>query len=181
MRILGNVNLKHNQLQESIMELVSSFPTASVGKFVFRLDLAQAYICISDSPVAWLPIGNKAAYVHYQAVPAMVWNVTHNFNSTDLFFEVYDTAGNAIIADEITIVDANSITVSFGTSSVSGRVVIAALDGNAAQNLQLINDALKGPNTTWSSDKIAAEIAAGGGGGGGGVMDGLHLMGGMGE
>lgn len=169
MRILGNVNMKHNQLQETRMELVSVFPEAKLGKFVFRSDEAQAFLCVSEAPVAWIPIGNKAAYVHTQGTPSMLWTINHTLGSEDLFFEVYDSAGNVILADEITVVDVNTVTVSFGTSSVAGKVVVAAMDGNAAVDIQVINDAIQGAMTTWSSDKIVAYVAANGGRGGGGT------------
>ena len=51
------------------------------------------------------------------------FTVTHNLNSTDIIVNVFDDSGNKINPDTIHIIDNNSISISF-TSSTSGSVEI---------------------------------------------------------
>jgi hypothetical protein len=60
---------------------------------------------------------------HVQAVAGVLWTITHNKNSLRPSVSIYDTNNDQIYPDEVHIVDANTITVSFN-SAQDGRAII---------------------------------------------------------
>jgi len=60
-------------------------------------------------------------------IASMIWNVAHNLLSTNAIIQVTDSSGAVILADEMRIVDSNTIVISFGTPQ-AGIVRILFLD-----------------------------------------------------
>lgn len=58
---------------------------------------------------------------------AITWTITHNLNSTNVVVSVYDNNSpkNEIIPDELTITDANTVTVRFNQTTAGSITVIA--------------------------------------------------------
>lgn len=64
--------------------------------------------------------GNAEGYLHIQNIASAVWSIPHN-QATDLVLtQVYTTGGDLIIPDEITLVDINTVEITF-TSPITGR------------------------------------------------------------
>ena len=75
---------------------------------------------------SWQPLGIKqASFLHTQGVASSVWTVTHNFNSTDFAYFVYDDNHHLVVAN-ITIIDSNTIQINL-TQSITGTVVLFSL------------------------------------------------------
>jgi len=62
-------------------------------------------------------------YVHNQPSIAMVWTVVHNQASLNPVVTIYDTTGEQVWPDEVTIVDPNVLTVTF-VSQQAGKALI---------------------------------------------------------
>jgi hypothetical protein len=54
-----------------------------------------------------------------------LWNVTHNLNSTDVTWALYDTNDVALIPSSVDTTDPNTMVVTFGVAR-AGRVVVIA-------------------------------------------------------
>lgn len=63
------------------------------------------------------------SYVHVQSTPTSQWVVAHNKNSEDFVALVFDGTGSQIISDELTVTDADTVTVDF-TSNQAGKLVL---------------------------------------------------------
>ena len=75
---------------------------------------------------SWQPIGIKqASYLHVQGVASSLWTVTHNFNTDDFAYFVYDSNHNLMIAD-IQVIDLNTIKVDL-SEAMTGTVVLFSL------------------------------------------------------
>ena len=75
---------------------------------------------------SWQPIGIKqASYLHVQGVASSLWTVTHNFNTTDFAYFIYDSNHNLMIAD-IAIVDLNTIKIEL-SEAMTGTVVLFSM------------------------------------------------------
>jgi len=75
---------------------------------------------------SWQPIGVKqASHLHTQGVASTVWVITHNFNSNDFAYFVYDENHHLIIAN-LEIIDSNSCRILF-TSAMIGTAVLFSL------------------------------------------------------
>ena len=75
---------------------------------------------------SWQPIGIKqASYLHVQGVASSLWTVTHNFNTEDFAYFVYDSNHNLMIAD-IQVIDLNTIKVDL-SEAMTGTVVLFSL------------------------------------------------------
>jgi hypothetical protein len=86
---------------------------------------------------SWQPIGLKqTSHLHTQGVPSTVWTVTHNFNSTDFAYFVYDSNHNMMFAN-IKIVDSNTVKILL-SEATSGTAVFFSIE---YVNAQAINAA----------------------------------------
>ena len=81
---------------------------------------------------SWTPIGyRQSAYLHTQGVAAISWIVTHNFNTENFGYFVYDHNHNLVSAN-IAIIDSNSFTVIL-TEAIIGTVVVFSMESIFAQ------------------------------------------------
>lgn len=86
---------------------------------------------------SWQPIGLKqTSHLHTQGVPSTVWTVTHNFNSPNFAYFVYDTEHNMMFAN-IEIIDANTARIML-TSAQAGTAVFFSIE---YVNAQVVNAA----------------------------------------
>jgi hypothetical protein len=126
---------------------------------------------------SWQPIGLKqTSYLHTQGVSSTVWTVTHNFNSTNFAYFVYDTNHNMMFAN-IEIVNENTAkillseatagtAVFFSIEYVNTQVLNAATSvGIGTLTLRDANGILTTNNNPVAmaqavSDTVAAEAAA---------------------
>ena len=75
---------------------------------------------------SWQPMGLKqASYLHTQGVASTAWTVTHNFNSTDFAYFVYDNNHRLMLAN-IEIVDNNTAIIHL-SEATTGTVVMFSL------------------------------------------------------
>ena len=61
---------------------------------------------------------NGNSYVHNQTVSSSTWNVTHNIGTSYPAVTVFNDQGEIVLPQNVEIVDANSITVTFPVSTV---------------------------------------------------------------
>ncbi len=75
---------------------------------------------------SWAPIGIKqASYLHTQGVASTTWTVTHNFNSNDFAYFVYD-ANHRLVVANITVVDLNTVQINL-YEAMTGTVVLFSM------------------------------------------------------
>ena len=67
--------------------------------------------------------GLADGFLHTQSVPSQAWVIVHGQATELLLAQVYTTAGDQIIPDEISIVDINTVEVTLGTPQ-TGRAHI---------------------------------------------------------
>ena len=72
---------------------------------------------------SWTPIGyRQGAYVHSQGVASSQWTVSHNFNTVNFGYFVYD-ANHKLVVANVNIVDANTIQIEL-SEAITGTAVI---------------------------------------------------------
>jgi len=133
MRHFGNVNLQQNQLQNAVLPLSQAFPPSpKVGQIAFVNKIV--YICIQDTPLpaVWIPLTREiTVYTHVQDSPAEEWTIRHDLNTTSVNIQVYGANNRMILPDELEIINANTVTATFGDAFAGKAVVISGhLDGN---------------------------------------------------
>lgn len=125
MDFYGNINLNNNEMQKMVMQVETNFPDTPVaGRVVFKDK--RLYICVeiaSGLPV-WVPMTREIdTHVHVEDVAASTWTITHNLKTNTPLVQVYEaSSGNLVIPDDITVVDINTVSVTF-TSDLAGRAV----------------------------------------------------------
>lgn len=108
---------------------LSDFPV--VGKpreMVIKNGVPYIYTELVDGSgfFSWQPIGIKqASHLHTQGVASTVWTVTHNFNSTDFAYFVYDQNHHLVLAN-ITMIDDNTAQINL-TQAMTGTAVLFSL------------------------------------------------------
>ena len=72
---------------------------------------------------SWTPIGyRQGAYVHSQGVASTVWTVSHNFNTVNFGYFVYD-ANHKLVVANVNVIDANTIQIEL-SEAITGTAVI---------------------------------------------------------
>lgn len=137
MKSYGNINFQQNLAQQMAFEVESGFPSVPVvGRMLFTN--SRLYICIdlgSGTPV-WIPLTKELDTFTYQQSPASAtWTINHNLNTTTPMVQVYDNTPRMLIPDEINIVDANNLTITFG-SPLAGTAVLMYGDIDGAPKPQ---------------------------------------------
>jgi len=81
----------------------------------------------NDGASQWEPQagggGGGGYYCHIQAAPSSTWNVNHALNQKYAIVQVYDGTDNMVIPATVVLVDANNLTITFG-SPLAGRAVV---------------------------------------------------------
>jgi hypothetical protein len=133
MKSYGHINLLQNQLQNAALPLDTQFPLQPVvGQLVFIDKIV--YICVEiaiNLPV-WVPLTREIEmYMHNQPVASSLWTINHNMHTTFIIPQVYDANNIGVLPDEVTIINPNSLTISFGIP-IAGRAVIlsGSVEGN---------------------------------------------------
>lgn len=102
---------KHGAEQISVDD--SSFTTVS------GTDVQAALESIDNQ----LTSGSVSGYEHVQNTPALTWSIAHGGGSQRIQVTIWDETNGMMLPDEVTIVDANNVTVSFNTAQV-GRAIL---------------------------------------------------------
>lgn len=78
-----------------------------------HIDKDTGNIVASKRPAA-VPPGLSAGYIFETLVPITTWTVSHNKASNQLICQIFDSSGEMIFPDTMTIIDINTIQVTFG-------------------------------------------------------------------
>lgn len=62
-------------------------------------------------------------YVHQEPAPEFMWLITHNLGTDNVMTQIYDTNGNMIFPNSITVVDVNTVLVDFN-SQQAGKALL---------------------------------------------------------
>jgi hypothetical protein len=111
----------------NFLDAKAEFPAnPSIGTMILKGNAIYAYIVVGGLET-WYPFANRTnSYVHTQGLASTVWTVTHNLHSTDIWMQVKDSSGK-IVTTASTIVDENTVLITF-TTGITGTVVIVAAD-----------------------------------------------------
>jgi len=55
-----------------------------------------------------------SGFVHEEITPITTWTIVHNQNSEQLICQIYDTTGELILPDKVSIINLNTVEVEFG-------------------------------------------------------------------
>lgn len=152
MKTYGNIDFQQNLAQQLAFEVESGFPsTPVVGRMLFTNQ--RLYVCIdigSGFPV-WIPLTNEVnTYSYQQSSASASWSIAHNLATTNPLVQIYDNTQTMIIPNSVDIVDANNLTVTFG-SAVAGMAVIMYGDIDGAPKSQYAYTYYQtSADTTWT-------------------------------
>jgi len=134
MKVHGNIDLLQNQLRQAVLQSESDFPASPVvGRILFKNKIVYVCVDLGGGTPIWVPLTREIeTYVHVQDSAATTWTIDHDLSAGTVNVQVYDANDLMVIPDEIEIVDANTVSVTFG-SSVAGRAIVMAgsMEGNA--------------------------------------------------
>lgn len=132
MKFYGNVQLNQNQIQQAALETEYDWPVDPVvGQIVFINKVVYICVQIIDVPI-WVPMTREIEmYVHIQDVAASTWTINHDLNTAYVIVQVFDGNNQMVLPEDITIVDANEVSVSFGVNAAGRAIVLSgSLEGN---------------------------------------------------
>lgn len=85
----------------------------------------QAAIESIDSQLSILNVGNVIGFEYVQASPSTSWNIVHSSASTKVQVQVWDEDNSMVLPDAVTIVDGNTVSITF-SSPQAGRAILMA-------------------------------------------------------
>jgi len=96
-------------------------------------------------------------YIHDQASGLTTWTVAHNLNNERPIVQVYDTTGEMIVPETITITDANNLSIVFAAAQ-TGKAVVAGgeLAGDRFPQITFVNTASDFPAAVSGVITLAA-------------------------
>lgn len=122
----GHITLNNNEMQRMVLQVETDFPTTPVaGRIAFKGSKVWICVEVETGVLAWVPLTPITnTYVHEQETASASWTVTHNLNTTTPVVQVFNSIDmSQVIPETVEPVDANSLTITFGTG-VAGRAVV---------------------------------------------------------
>lgn len=125
MKFFGDANLQQNQLQEAVIPLDTNFPMSpKVGRLAFVNSILYICISISNELPVWVPLTRELTlYTHSQTNAEANWVIPHNLNTTSVQVQIFDDTDRIIMADEVMINNANTVTAMFNTP-ITGKATV---------------------------------------------------------
>jgi hypothetical protein len=150
-KIYGDMDLQQNKLKNVALEEVSAFPANPVvGEFCFKDK--KVYMCsdiVLGGPL-WIPLTNElTTFVHTQSVANDLWSIQHNLGK-DVVVQVVDGSGEFLISDVVTVVDANSVTISFANPQAGRAIVVAAANSGGIHTVTAKIHLQPVPSDVWT-------------------------------
>jgi hypothetical protein len=128
LRVAGAIVLDKDQ---------ADFPTgAGPGTFVLKDDTLFVRTMVNGL-MSWFPLirAASATWLHTQGAPMDVWTVTHNLNSSDVWYQVQDIDGNIIGISSFEKIDDDSFKLHF-SEPITGTVLVVAANNIDVPEIQ---------------------------------------------
>ena len=138
MKVLGNLDLGQNELQNVVIDPTDEFPAVpKPGQFVFKGGRVLACVNVADNIPVWVPMTQEiTAYIHTQETLSSSWTINHGFNNRNVLVQVSNASGEIVIPDSMNLASPNSTEVSFATPTTGTAVVmLGTFDGAAKPNV----------------------------------------------
>jgi hypothetical protein len=152
-RVLGDVELAGAL---SFSQNYSDFPSNPAPRtIIVKAGVPYMYTELVDGSgfFTWQPIGIKqASYLHAQGVASTVWTITHNFNSQNFAYFVYDADHNLMLAN-IEMVDDNTCKIKLA-SAMTGTAVLFSLQYLNSTTLAASSQLDLGGSTLTTTDGV---------------------------
>lgn len=103
----------------------TEFPlTPGIGTFAVKDQVLYCYLKMGGLET-WYPFTARTnSHIHTQGLPYLTWTIAHGLESTDVWVQVKDSQGH-ITQPLITVIDANTVEISFTTPTTGNAVVVA--------------------------------------------------------
>jgi len=120
-KVLTNLLMNSSTI---VLDGETDFPVSpSIGQFCFKGGVLYLYAII-DTQETWYPLTNKTQhYVFTQGISSTSWVITHNLQTEDVIFIVYDENNVQMIPSSVTVDNENQITLTF-LSGEKGKCVL---------------------------------------------------------
>lgn len=146
----GTLDLMENDITRAVFGIETNFPVnPRPGRFMMKEK--TLYLCVEvagDLPV-WVPLTKPLNMLKYvQPVAALEWTITHNLNSNYPIVQVFDSAGNVVIPDNINCGTFNSVVVSFNTPTAGVAVIQRGESEGSEQPIYAFEDSFT-TSKTW--------------------------------
>jgi len=151
MKFYGDAHLQQNYLREAVIPLDENFPSVPVvGQLVFTQGILYICVQIVDDIPYWVPLTQViTSYAHYQSSALATWNINHALNSTAVSVTIYDTLNRVVVPNDVTIINANNVTVTFGAPFQGKAVVLTGNPDGAIAPTYAFEFMQTTPSDTW--------------------------------
>jgi predicted nuclease with TOPRIM domain len=107
----------NNNLAAEVADLQLEVTTVRNDIGELKAQTAQLISSVNELLPQVQELNKSTFYTHSQAIPQVNWIISHGKESTNFVCNVFDITGNAIIPDNIRIIDANTVVITLATAS----------------------------------------------------------------
>lgn len=137
MRILGNIDLVQNMLQNPVLEAVVNFPpNPKAGQIIFKEKRVMICLELDGGIPIWCPMTNEInTHIHNQALASTTWTINHELMASNTIVQILDSTNTHIYPD--TIEQSYNQTVVTFTTTQAGRAILflGGTEGNFRANI----------------------------------------------
>jgi hypothetical protein len=118
-QLIDHANLSSESIKHTAAQI--SFDDSEAAPVIG--ETVQAAIQSIATSLAAINPSNVTGFEHVQETPSTTWTVVHGQNTRKAHVTLWDTSDEMIMADTVTIADANTIVIRYNTA-IAGRAVL---------------------------------------------------------
>jgi hypothetical protein len=163
-RVLGDVEISSALSFKQDMGVFPSNPKPRTLVVKDGQPYIYAEVSTGSGYFSWLPVGARQnSYLHSQGVESSVWTISHNLNTTDFAYFVYDN-NHVLVLANATVVDATTIQINLseaitGTAIVFGVAHVVVPGVTAVDNVTINSIVLRDTNGVLTVNNNAVAFA----------------------
>jgi hypothetical protein len=152
MKFFGSAELQQNHLSQAVIPLDTNFPDSPVvGQIVFTGMVLYICVQITSGLPVWVPLTQQLTAFNYsQTTASAEWVITHPLNTQSVQVQVFNSANQFIIPENITINSNTQVTIDFGNETTGSAVILTGVFDAQAMPNYAFEFYQTTPSTTWS-------------------------------
>lgn len=150
MRVLGNMDLVQNLVQNIVLESIPNFPAnPKAGQVIFKEKRVLMCVELDSGIPIWAPLTNELnTHVHNQSLASTTWTINHSLETASAFVQILNGSNQHIVPDDISQIY-NQTIITF-TEAQAGKAILmlGSTEGHPRANIAY-EQTFDESSTTW--------------------------------
>lgn len=150
MKVLGNMDLVQNLIQNPVLESVANFPAnPKAGQIIFKEKRVLLCVELDSGIPIWAPLTNELnTHIHNQSLASTTWTINHSLETASAFVQILNGSNQHIVPDDISQIY-NQTIITF-TEAQAGKAILmlGSTEGHPRANIAY-EQTFSESSTTW--------------------------------